>query len=824
MAIGYIRIIIFLFVIHAVLSGYSNQYAIDSLEIVLESNISAKKNTEVLNKLAYLYRVMDPEKSLDYSNKALVLAEANNLIIEKQKALSNLGLSYKYLGDYNNSIIYQAQALELAKTFDNKSFIAVEYNRLGILYKRLGLYTDALDHYHLALKIYQELDKKRGIANLYNNIGNIYRKWGDMDVALDYYFKSLKLVQQLDDKEIYAYILNNIGNLYASMEIYDQALEYHKQSLQVKKEMNNYYGISTSFKNIGDINLDLKNPQKALEYLDECLALATKYGYKDIIIELNTSYGLAHLQLNNYEKARKYISKAIEEQAELGDIAGLIDAYISVSKIYIQQKLYSEAETQLLKSLPLAIKENFLHDIAEINLQLSILSEKTGRFSESLRYFKKYSSIRDSIFNTEIDNKITELKIKQKSDEFEAERTILEEKNKFQQLSIQRKNYFIYAMIGVTLLILILVVLIFFEYNNKHKTNKKLAQTNQKLSEKNNFLQVLMDTIPNPMYYTNSKGKYIDCNSAFLDLHQMTNSEIFGKTVFDLYPEESARKLHEDDMELIRNKGMQQVETTIKSDDNKTKDVIYYKNTFDNSRGLVAGMVGLMLDISDRKKSEDKIKESEQKLRQANATKDKFFSIIAHDLKNPFNAILGFVNILNAEYEHITDEEKIKIIANLSMASESTYKLLQNLLEWSKTQTGQLEIVPEVFDLRTLTQENITVLNSHAHSKKISITSNVENNTLVKADKNMIDTVLRNLISNAIKFTNIGGKVKIFCYRQNGSVKACIEDNGIGIDHQNIKKLFFIDQQFKTKGTANELGSGLGLILCKEFIKKNNGS
>ncbi|MCF8369225.1 MAG: tetratricopeptide repeat protein [Bacteroidales bacterium] len=824
MAFFCIRHIYFILVCPLIIFGQNYPSEIDSLESIPKSKLTTLQNAEILNKLAYLYRVQNPEKAIEYAQQALNIAEQNNLATENQKALSHIGLGYKYLGDYDNAIVYQKLALEHAVELKNKNLIAVEYNRLGILFKRLGLYTNALDYYEQALAIYIESEKTKGIADLYNNIGNIYRKRGDMDVALDYYFKTLKMIQVQDDQESYAYILNNIGNLYSDMEIFDLALEYHKKSLDVKKEMENYYGIATSLQNISDVYLNLKEPEIALKYIDECFDLAKLYGYNDILIELNTSYGLAYLILGQFNKAHDFFNISIEKQAELGDIPGLIKAYIGVSKIFIQQGLYKEAEEHLLKSLILAEKENFLHDIAEINLQLSIVSEKTEQFSKSLLYFKKYSSIRDSIFNTDIGNKISEIKIKQKSEEFEAEKTILEEKNKFQQLSIRRKNQFIYAMISLTFLVLILVILIFLEYKNKHKVNKNLKIINQKLFDKNSFLQVLMDTIPNPMYYTDNKGNYIDCNSAFRSLHGLRENEIVGKSVFDIFSKEIAEKIHNDDAELFRNQGMQQKELTFTSKNGESKDVIYYKNTFNNSRGKVAGIVGLLLDISERKKAEEKIKKSEQELRKANATKDKFFSIIAHDLKNPFGAILGFANILNTEFEFLPDEEKISIISNLSMASENTYKLLQNLLEWSRTQTGQLEINPEVFDLNIVTNENISVLNTLGHSKKITIDSNIKSDTLVKADKNMINTVFRNLLSNAIKFTEPGGKVEVLGHTSNGSITIKFIDNGIGIERKNMNKLFSIDQQFRRKGTANEMGSGLGLILCKEFIEKNKGS
>ncbi len=144
-------------------------------------------------------------------------------------------------------------------------------------------------------------------------------------------------------------------------------------------------------------------------------------------------------------------------------------------------------------------------------------------------------------------------------------------------------------------------------------------------------------------------------------------------------------------------------------------------------------------------------------------------------------------------------------------------------MEWSRTQTGTFEYVPEIIDLSIIASENISVLNSNADSKKIEIKSTIPYNTIAFADENMTKTIIRNLISNAIKFTNTNGKVTISAILKNNEVQVSVTDNGIGISQENISRLFRIDDPFKVAGTANEQGTGLGLILCKEFVEKNGG-
>ena len=206
-----------------------------------------------------------------------------------------------------------------------------------------------------------------------------------------------------------------------------------------------------------------------------------------------------------------------------------------------------------------------------------------------------------------------------------------------------------------------------------------------------------------------------------------------------------------------------------------------------------------------------------------NITKDKFFSIISHDLKNPFNAILGFSTILSEDYNSLTDNEIKEFIVNIRESSASAYKLMDNLLIWTRAQTNRLSFNPEDMDLCIVALETIELLKPIAHSKDIVLRTNIPLNSIVFADKNMIETVIRNLISNGIKFTNPGGSVSISAVKYDDKINVIIADTGVGIHKDFIGKLFRIDQMYKTEGTKGESGTGLGLILCKEFVEKNNG-
>jgi len=217
------------------------------------------------------------------------------------------------------------------------------------------------------------------------------------------------------------------------------------------------------------------------------------------------------------------------------------------------------------------------------------------------------------------------------------------------------------------------------------------------------------------------------------------------------------------------------------------------------------------------------VDERTKELATANATKDKFFSIIAHDLKNSFNGLLGYSNILLSDFDAFGDQDKISMISAIRQVSESTYKMLQNLLDWARVQTGVIPFNPEVIQLNMLMKDEYYMQRKLAEQKDIQLDMDLADNLYVEADHNMISTVVRNLLSNAVKYTQSGGSAVLSLKKVKNWAEISVKDTGIGISNENLAKLFQVNENFKTFGTNNEEGTGLGLILCKEFILKNKG-
>ena len=218
------------------------------------------------------------------------------------------------------------------------------------------------------------------------------------------------------------------------------------------------------------------------------------------------------------------------------------------------------------------------------------------------------------------------------------------------------------------------------------------------------------------------------------------------------------------------------------------------------------------------------LQEQHAQLQALNASKDKFFSIISHDLRSPLSAVLVGLRLLTDTESRLTDNEKNELIRDSHRTVEQLYNLLDNLLVWSRLQRGLMEYAPQPLDLRPLFERNATLFAANAEQKQIAIRQTVAEPVIAFADSHMIDAIIRNLISNALKFTEARGAITLSARQNDQRVEMAVADTGIGMDAETVAKLFRLDVRYNQLGTAGEKGTGLGLNVCKEFAEKNGGS
>ncbi|MEA3445050.1 MAG: PAS domain-containing sensor histidine kinase, partial [Bacteroidota bacterium] len=259
----------------------------------------------------------------------------------------------------------------------------------------------------------------------------------------------------------------------------------------------------------------------------------------------------------------------------------------------------------------------------------------------------------------------------------------------------------------------------------------------------------------------------------------------------------------------------------------KAGKAIYAQTTITpvlDEKGKVSKLLAIDSNITDIKNAQQKIQLQRDELESLNATKDRFFAIIAHDLKNPFTSLLSLSQSLSENFMDFEPAELDEFLKRVNKSAWQIFNLLENLLTWSRSQTGKLDFMPQKVNIAEALNTTYNLLLATAGKKQIDFSVSCEPGLFMFVDNNMLMTVLRNLTHNAIKFTNQGGKVKLSVEKINDAfIQFIVEDNGIGLSKEDQEKLFRIDIKTKAIGKSKEKGTGLGLILCKEFIQKNGG-
>lgn len=381
-------------------------------------------------------------------------------------------------------------------------------------------------------------------------------------------------------------------------------------------------------------------------------------------------------------------------------------------------------------------------------------------------------------------------------------------------------------------------------------SESKLAEEQMLKSEM--LSQSILATSPDGIVTTELDGTISFASDKFMEMVGNVSIEsLFGKKLSEFVFQDDLERFTENLKSLSEGKHCTSYTFRLKRNDNSFFYVESKIDVIRNEENKPILILFIMRDITDRIEAEiekekllqdiaysrdqieqeaaryvelnNQLYESERKLEELNSAKDKLFSIIGHDLKNPFITLLGFSEILVEDYNELSDDEKKEYIKTIYNTARNTQKLLENLLSWARAQSGRLQINLEPLSIKNIIKETVELVKPQAEKKNIKITVSMNSSLMVYADKNLLDTIIRNLLTNAIKFTGENGSVKIITKDEDDFVKVCVEDTGVGLSEDDVKKLFRIDVNVREIGNSTEKGTGLGLILCKEFCEKQGG-
>ncbi|HPO49236.1 MAG TPA: PAS domain S-box protein [Spirochaetota bacterium] len=355
-------------------------------------------------------------------------------------------------------------------------------------------------------------------------------------------------------------------------------------------------------------------------------------------------------------------------------------------------------------------------------------------------------------------------------------------------------------------------------------TDKKRAELNLVFNELK--YRTIINTANDAILIADAKTGYIvEANNRASILFKKTHDKIIGTYQTALFPEEY-NDLVKKEFDMIA-KGTSKTfhEAYVIDADGVDIPVEISSSVIEIKENVY--IVGIIRDVTERKRNETKILIQNKELKELNATKDKLFSIIAHDLKTPFNSLIGFSELLLYDFYSFSDEDKYKFIETIFDTAKNSFQLLTNLLDWARSQSGRINYKKEKINLKEAITNIVALIVNAANKKGIKINNEINEDIFITGDRNTVETVIRNLISNAIKYSYNNGEIfiksSLVLEQRNKYFEVAIKDKGVGIEPERLEKIFDIENNISTRGTNDEGGTGLGLILCKEFIEKNGG-
>jgi len=719
-----------------------------------------------------------------YTKAETLFAKVNdidNLLITQR----NISLVYRNRGDYSTSLDKLNDALSTALQENNPDELGQIYNLIGSTYARMGKSMEALENYNLSLRYREENQLLASYASTLENISRIQRDLGQYAEALRNLNLTISISKELNDAQRMASTYNEMGNLYGQQGQLADALTNYLNSLKIRQEANLHSEVSRSLINIGITYRQLKSHHNALKYFTQALELITDesdpMGKSWVYIHL----GNTHRDIGNLKEAVGNYTKALELRKKTGNQQLITQAMRSLAVAHSENNEFAKSHQIFDQALAIAQQQNDEKAIADLYNELGNLSLREGQLRKALAYFEDAAELYGKLFDLErrglCIRKIGEIHTTLGNSTEAIENLQL-------ALSLARRT------------------------NNAKLKELTLLALYEFHSKKGQFNEAL-----------NFFVKHIEVRDS---LNAISEQEAVWQASLDLELNKKAEEIRaiEGEVEVLRAEA--QLKSIQLEQQRMVKNFLVISSVFVLviAIGSIFGYVIIRKKNSTLNIANEKLAKSEKELMRTVQTKDKLFSIIAHDLRSPFTALVGLTSVLANQSSEMKSDEVKEYGSLIHESSQKLLNLIENLLYWSRSQTGKLKLVPKEFTIHNLVAEVSSVLSLQANAKQISIENNIDPSTLVFADYETSATVIRNLISNAIKFTNANGQIAVDAEQKGPMVEIRITDNGVGISPANLSKLFKIEQSFSTKGTGEEAGTGLGLVVCKEFAEKNKGT
>ena len=630
--------------------------------------------------------------------------------------------------------------------------------------------------------------------------------------ALEHALTALSIAEELNIESKIADALLKTGNIYWQLENFKLAFDFYLEAHNIYTRIHEPVGMANSLTSIGIILSGRRHFQKALEYFTKAYDIFEKTDDLHGKAELLRYIGEVYFNQGEFGLAESYHFRSIEINEKLYDSTGLGKSYNALGRIFKRQLRIEEAREVFLKAFTIWENQNDTLKLAGTYSNLGNLSINALQYDAANEYFSRALGL-FSIINHQRGVASTYNSLGKVA----AGRNDLFHSEQYFEKSLE-----IAAQYGLDSILAI--------------NYMDMAQLKNRVGDLRNAFYFQSKRIDLMDKWFDQETKRINDELQFVLNREMKEFELL-----QIQKDEENNFINLQDYNLIRNfliAGVVMILVLLFLLYNRFLMVRNSNRLLEKQKSEISmanhRLIELNYSLLEQKRmfeeinnklniSNQKLIESEKHLIETNATKDKFFSIISHDLRNPFASIVSFSRILKRDIDNLNKSDLQELAVELDKSVLKINNLLENLLNWSRTQTGKIKYKPEYIALNEIVKEIVYLFENNAKGKGIEVVDEVDNNLAVWADKDMTETILRNLLSNALKYTLPDGKVRITSSIENHQAHISVIDNGIGMTEQVMKKIFRTDILHSTYGTADEKGSGIGLLLCKEFAERQGG-
>lgn len=657
---------------------------------------------------------------------------------------------------------------------------------------------------------------KDGVAKSFSLKGDYFSFKGETETALKNYQEAVKvdltttnLLQLGDD-------YNNIGRMYFRLKEREKAIKAFKQAVEIRRKSNDSTGLGSSLNNIGFLFWQVTDYDSAVFYFEKALEIRNKLPNKEFRATTYNNLGTVFFNWSLYDKALDHYLRSFELQSEIGNNNGIAVSLCNIGLVYKETAQNEKAIEYYRESLPYAIASNSLQTLGYTYSCFGAAYNDVNKDS-SLYYLKKSLEAYNKGKNN--DGEILALqgigKYYLDTKDLNSARTYFTDMLKLAlKENISMRVAEAYKFLGE---------IAFLE--NHLEEARGYFERSIEIGQKTTLKLILRDSFESLSKIYERIG---DLTKAFIALkeyneyRQQIENEGMQKRLMDLKNKSEYDK-YQRNLQIQKYENEKQkiylVVTITAVIFLLIVAVVLYR--MNNKRNTINLLLREKNKLIEGQSKEINLKNVE--LQELNDAKEKLFSIIAHDLRSPFNSLINIGTLLKEDYDILTDEEKMEYITHLEEISIKTYELVENLLNLSASHTGRIDFNPAKLELTEVVERIIFMSKTQAAKKDIQLINKLPKDTIAVADQSMLEIVIRNLVNNAIKYSTAGGKVEIISYPNGDKVNIAVEDNGIGMDEVTQMHIFNINVIRSKKGTCGEKGTGLGLGLCKEFVEKNGG-